>query len=544
MKKTINYLGFIFARKDSRFIENLNTQKIGLKPLYSFMLKNALNTKQLDEVYVSTDAEEILDEIKLLELKFSFKRPKDLSKPDTTYYEIINHFMSVIPNDIIIKNIILLPANFPLINSNVLEEAILQYQNKKLDTLIGVQSYDGLIWDEKNKNILNKKGHIYNIEGGFSIINTKNLVNENLYGNKIEFYHLEDKFTFNIRSYEHLRLARLYLQQTRIVIHFIASSSVGFGHYYRSLELAHRLSKFEIILICSKYDEKLIRKISNIGYKYYVSDDIEKILKIEEPDIIINDILNTDQESIRTMKKYSKMIVNFEDMGDGQKEADLVFNALYENSIGQYSNIYTGKNYAVLPQKFLFQSGKKVRKNIKNVMVSFGGSDPSNLTKFILKNITKKFRELTFTVIIGPGYKHSIDEIYKLKALQNNVEILINVSNMQDIFQNNDLALLSGGRTVFEAAISGVPSIVICQNKAELNHDHARIRNGIINLGVFNSINTEVELENIMIKLQEDFKFRKNLIKTMKKNIDGLGIFRIIGLIEKKAIEKGIKIIF
>ncbi len=46
------------------------------------------------------------------------------------------------------------------------------------------------------------------------------------------------------------------------------------------------------------------------------------------------------------------------------------------------------------------------------------------------------------------------------------------------------MAITSQGRTIYELACMGVPSIVLAQNSRELEHIFANIANGFINLGI------------------------------------------------------------
>ena len=52
------------------------------------------------------------------------------------------------------------------------------------------------------------------------------------------------------------------------------------------------------------------------------------------PDVIVNDILDTSTYYIKSLKKLKYKVINFEDLGDGCKYADVVINAIYpdENS--------------------------------------------------------------------------------------------------------------------------------------------------------------------------------------------------------------------
>ena len=48
------------------------------------------------------------------------------------------------------------------------------------------------------------------------------------------------------------------------------------------------------------------------------------------PDMVVNDVLNTTDEFILNLKEQGIVVVNFEDLGSGSDHADIVFNELYK----------------------------------------------------------------------------------------------------------------------------------------------------------------------------------------------------------------------
>ena len=64
---------------------------------------------------------------------------------------------------------------------------------------------------------------------------------------------------------------------------------------------------------------------------YYFSKrkELANIIENFQPDIICNDILNSTISYMKFLKQFGCLVVNFEDLGDGRKLADLVFNPIY-----------------------------------------------------------------------------------------------------------------------------------------------------------------------------------------------------------------------
>ena len=93
-----------------------------------------------------------------------------------------------------------------------------------------------------------------------------------------------------------------------------------------------------------------------------------------------------------------------------------------------------------------------------------------------------------------------------------------------------DLAITSQGRTVYELASLGIPSIVLAQNERELLHTFAREENGFINMGLGAKVDTK-EIDNTLNKIIEDYSKRKEMNKKMLSKELKKGITREINLI-------------
>ena len=76
-----------------------------------------------------------------------------------------------------------------------------------------------------------------------------------------------------------------------------------------------------------------------------------------------------------------------------------------------------------------------------------------------------------------------------------------------------DIAFSSQGRTTFELASMGVPTIVMAQNEREQLHTFAQMDNGFINLG----LGSEVSDEDIASTLQLQRLLNGELFKSRKK---------------------------
>ena len=78
-------------------------------------------------------------------------------------------------------------------------------------------------------------------------------------------------------------------------------------------------------------------------------------------------------------------IINFEDDGEGILAADLVINALYENS--RLAHVRTGPAYYLAPKLFCFINPSTIAPEVKSILIAFGGADPQNYTDQLLELI-------------------------------------------------------------------------------------------------------------------------------------------------------------
>ena len=92
-----------------------------------------------------------------------------------------------------------------------------------------------------------------------------------------------------------------------------------------------------------------------------------------------------------------------------------------------------------------------------------------------------KMPKVNFHFLLGFAYPHK-DAI--LTDEENRIYIHVDVKRVSAYMNKMDLAITSQGRTVYELASMGVPSIVMAQNEREAEHVFAGIQNGFINLGL------------------------------------------------------------
>ncbi|MGV8948029.1 MAG: hypothetical protein ACOH2E_01480 [Candidatus Paracaedibacter sp.] len=123
-----------------------------------------------------------------------------------------------------------------------------------------------------------------------------------------------------------------------------------------------------------------------------------------------------------------------------------------------------GKNYLLLDDERIAQN-KKIRAAARNILVTFGGSDPHSQTLHLLKALLKDehSQNLNMKIVIGSLMseedKEKIQQILTLSQHQN-ISVERGLNHLKTCFEWADLAITNTGQTRYELAASGVPFIV------------------------------------------------------------------------------------
>ena len=136
-----------------------------------------------------------------------------------------------------------------------------------------------------------------------------------------------------------------------------------------------------------------------------------------------------------------------------------------------------------------------------------------NYTDRILKIISREeYNGILFIVALGKA-KKNIDALMKYNKSKN-IKVIYDVKNMAELMSEVDVAITSRGRTGYELAILGVPTLSMAQNAREELHDFMSDKNGFIYLGL-NPKNEEIKSafdKLISSSKEERLKLQKNML--------------------------------
>ncbi|MFD5601039.1 cytidylyltransferase domain-containing protein [Leucobacter sp. NPDC058333] len=354
---------------------------------------------------------------------------------------------------------------------------------------------------------------------------------------------LSGEESVDIDTYADLLAAAHLLTRRRIAIRVDASRSLGMGHVYRMLAFAAEVARHDLTIYLDENEP--------LGQTFFAAtpydtaevsgdEDFLHRLSHAQPDLIVLDVLDTTADWISSLREAAPkaQIVSFEDRGSGAGEVDLLVAEFIDTPDVPERRKITGIEFALLapafelPRDFQPHAAHHAT-GVSEVLVLFGGTDPSELALRALSSLERVAFDGRVTVVRGLGAPPLHLEA---DALPFTVEILENVSNMPALMSRAQLAFTSAGRTVIELLSCGVPSICLAQNEKELTHTHATEDNGVLPLGLGSKVTddaldgaTRLLLDDHVLRADHAAKARaagrlRSNRKTISAMFDHLGI--------------------
>ena len=179
---------------------------------------------------------------------------------------------------------------------------------------------------------------------------------------------------------------------------------------------------------------------------------------------------------------------------------------------------FLGSRYASLRHEFSSSNRIEIKKEIKNIFISFGGSDVRNLSPKILNFLRENYPLLKKNIVIGPGF-NNIDEIKD--NIDDNTNLFFNLNSLEMIncMKNCDIAISAGGQTLYELARISLPTIAILlvENAKEDTLGWSEV--GFVDyIGEYNCSNLFSNLASSMKDIQS-FKKRLQMYSSVENHI-------------------------
>ena len=350
-------------------------------------------------------------------------------------------------------------------------------------------------------------------------------------------------------------------QDRNLFIRVDAGTEIGTGHVMRCLTLAESLKKkFNGIFFISNdilgnlsnfvedmgYKIYLIQGHTHIEgqivqsntYKKYIENDVNQCKNIikfykNSRNWLLVDHYGIDQRWESKIRNDVEKIIVIDDLANRKHDCDILIDQnFYKNMRERYNKLVSknciqilGPKYALLRQEFTITRRKLKRKNkLKHILVSFGGSDPTNETSKAIRGLKLLNSQHKIDVVVGNSNPNK-NSIKRLCSSITSISFHHQTNNISKIMANADLAIGGGGTMTWERCCMGLPTIVVIlsENQHQLTEEVTKI-GCVINLGQSNYLKPE-NYAHIIKEI--DVKTIQNMSKKCLRLVDGKGVKRV-----------------
>lgn len=311
--------------------------------------------------------------------------------------------------------------------------------------------------------------------------------------------------------------------------------NIGFGHITRCLALSEGLSdkniKSEFIVRGDTSVTPLLKEVKHSNFDWIKGQE-RVFWKIKEADFVIIDSYKADRkfyDAVSLLKKGNLLMID--DYKRMNYPPGIVVNPSIYGEKLKYPKrrgvkYLLGKKYVILRKEFWNVPDKKINAEIKDIMITFGGSASplfiKKIQSFLKSQIDAKVH------IVNPSKQR------------------LSAKNMLNLMLKSDLYISGGGQTTYELARVGVPTIGVCFADNQIFNLKYWAKKGFIKYaGWYDDKNLNLKLAKNLSKLS-DFETRSKIHALCKKNIDELGVKRVVKeivsfIIKKEVVVRNIK---
>ncbi len=285
--------------------------------------------------------------------------------------------------------------------------------------------------------------------------------------------------------------------------------------------------------------QEVITYLSNQGFQTTnLPDDVsfeeesKALSNFPKADIFIMEMEDCNYHRQLMLKNHTNKLVVFDDLLDHQYCADIV---VCGQSLPGYGNkdissqtteFFLGLDYFLSRPEFnpYITKNRSYSESIKNILISLGGGQYDVAHLKVARALAACTDPITPSFILGYAAQDKLKN--EIRKLLPHAIIHSGVNNIEQMFWECDLAIVSGGYNKLEAAITGTPAIIIAVqwHQIPLAEEFSR-ESGMPYVGYMSYIHSD-DIKREIERLKSQKKRREICIKS-KTVIDGHGFERV-----------------
>jgi len=345
-----------------------------------------------------------------------------------------------------------------------------------------------------------------------------------------------------------------------LIVRVDANAQIGSGHLMRCLAISQawkdRGGRVQFVTACT--NERLLGLLQKEAFTVHRLErphpdpadwHFTRCLLAEAPSAwLLVDGYHLTCNYQRQAKEVGHHLIAIDDLGrQPHYYADIVLNQnLHATEIRYSAEPYTrlllSTKYVLLRREFLAWCGWK--RNIpdvaRNVLVTLGGSDPTNVTLKVVEalRILKK-NVFTIVIVVGQDNPHYDQLQSAVRMLPLPLYLVRNVSDMPFLMAWADLAVCAGGSGVWELCYMGVPMVGLSRAEQERKLLETCAKEGLaVNLGWHETVSPK-DISGTLLALAQNKPQRVKMATAGRMRVDGLGCHRVIRAMQEGRLTNG-----
>lgn len=323
-----------------------------------------------------------------------------------------------------------------------------------------------------------------------------------------------------------------------IIFRADGNPQLGSGHIMRCLSLANAFQDLGLAVIFVTADDCFRDIINKRGYgccvlrtKYDRMEDelsaLRPVLQDLHPRCVLLDSYFVTPRYMAAVREEAPLVY-IDDLNSFDYPADLVVNyMLYADKLGYPATkrCLLGPRYALLRKEFRGVPKRRAAEQVRNVLISTGGSDPEHVALECVKYLREqKMDSVTYHVVLG-ALNQDIEAIKILTAGHSHIVLHQNVSDMRALMLQCDAAVSAGGTTLFELCACGLPTVtyVLADNQI-MNAASFEGAGLMLNAGdIRKDCRFAAHIFEQLGVLMQDQPLRQRMARQMQTLVDGCG---------------------
>jgi spore coat polysaccharide biosynthesis predicted glycosyltransferase SpsG len=195
-----------------------------------------------------------------------------------------------------------------------------------------------------------------------------------------------------------------------------------------------------------------------------------------------------------------------------------------------YTELLLGTRYAMLRREFkVWREWKRpIAPVARKILATMGGSDPRGLTLHVIRSLRRlESKDIEVLAVMGGGSPHAQALKARGAAFEGNIRVLESARNMPELMAWADIAVITGGGTLWELLYMMCPVVSFAAN-AQQN----QILSGLHSQGTVQFVGAahgcdQAKLSAVIFELASYTTRRREMSANGRATIDGLGAARV-----------------